>query len=190
MATVLFVCTGNLCRSPSAEWLLNQHFTEQGPDGAWADSVGTVRTMGPPPAGLIAAGESYGMDVFLRGHQPRQLEYSDIEEAELVIGMTRQHVRESVLLDRTSFPRTFTLRELVRRASGVGPRQPDQSLAQWLSAVHGGRLTTDLIGESVADDVDDPMGGPIDEYRSMLGEVSALLDSLVSLVWSPVVTGA
>jgi protein-tyrosine phosphatase len=183
VSSVLFICTGNLCRSPSAEWLLNQRFSSHGPDGAWADSAGTMRTMGPPPAGLVTAGEPYGMDAHLRGHEPRQMESGDIAEAELVIGLARQHVRESVLLERTSFPRTFTLREFIRRAEKIGPRPGDQTLAQWLHAVHGDRRTSELVGESAADDVSDPMGGPADGYRTMLREVSDLVDALYALAW-------
>jgi protein-tyrosine phosphatase len=184
VATVLFVCTGNLCRSPSAEMLLNRRFTQRGPEGAWADSAGTLQTMGPPPEALVAAGQAYGLDAALRGHQPRQMEPTDIEQAELVIGLARQHVRESVLLERTSLPRTFTLRELVRRADAVGPRQGGQPLGDWLHQVHGDRRPTDLVGESAADDVVDPMGGPAEGYRTMLAEVDALLDSLFALAWA------
>ena len=46
MATVLFVCTGNLCRSPSAEWFLTQRVQATGPDNVTVASAGTMQAAG------------------------------------------------------------------------------------------------------------------------------------------------
>jgi hypothetical protein len=37
------------------------------------------------------------------------------------VGLTRQHVRETVLTVPSSFPRAFTLREIIRRGFHTGP---------------------------------------------------------------------
>jgi len=39
MTTVLFVCTGNLCRSPSAAWLLAQRLSEAGTPDVTVESA-------------------------------------------------------------------------------------------------------------------------------------------------------
>jgi protein-tyrosine phosphatase len=181
MAAVLFICTGNLCRSPSAEWFLTQRVRAHGPDGLRVSSAGTLQASVQPPPQLMAEGAAYGLD--LTEHQPRKMESADVTGADLVLGMTREHAREVVVLDREAFGRTFTLRDFVRRAEDVGPRRGDEPLEEWTARVHAGRRHLDLVGESSRDDVADPMGGPAAAYRAMLEEVSSLTDAVYALVW-------
>ncbi len=58
-----------------------------------------------------------GVDI--SGHVPRQLDRAilDHEGADLIVTMTREHLRTVATSGRMTFPRTFTLREVVRRAS-------------------------------------------------------------------------
>jgi protein-tyrosine-phosphatase len=112
------------------------------------------------------------------------MQVEDVSQAQLVIGMARQHVREAVLLDRNSFPRAFTLRELVRRGTELGPREPDESLQDWLVRVQGLRRLLDLVGDYGPDDIPDPLGGSSEAYRRMLIDVRALVNDLYSLIWA------
>ena len=78
---------------------------------------------------------------------------ADIIGADLVLGMTRDHVRQVVLTDQTSFGRTFTLRDFVRRAEHVGPRPAAVPIDVWLSRVHQGRRRPDgRLGSGLSDD--------------------------------------
>jgi protein-tyrosine phosphatase len=181
VATVLFVCTGNLCRSPVAAGFLSRRLVNDGRPGVDVTSAGTMQTVGPPPARLLAEGAAYGLE--LEHHSPRQMSPADIIGADLVLGMTRDHVRQVVLTDQTSFGRTFTLRDFVRRAEHVGPRPAAVPIDVWLSRVHQGRRHLDVVGESPGDDVADPMGGSAQGYRTMLDEVSSLTDALYTLMW-------
>jgi protein-tyrosine phosphatase len=181
MPAVLFVCTGNLCRSPSAQRLLAARTAGLGPDTLEVDSVGTVQAGGAPPAPLRDEALAFGIS--FEGHVPRRMTAPDVANADLVLGMARQHARDAVVLDPGAFSRIFTLREFVRRAEQVGPRQPDESFRQWRSGVHGDRRHLDLVGDSVADDIPDPIGGPPEGYRRMLTELSALIDALHALGW-------
>ena len=52
MADVLFVCTGNLCRSPSAALLLRQQLGDAGSE-VMVHSAGTVKTDFGPPRPLV-----------------------------------------------------------------------------------------------------------------------------------------
>jgi protein-tyrosine phosphatase len=181
MPSVLFVCTENLCRSPTAAAFLAQRLETVAPDvvvtssGVQASGKAALRN-------VVEAARPYGVD--LEGHRPRQLEASQVEGADLVIGMAREHVREIILLDTASFSRTFTLRELVRRS--VGPRGPDTSLDAWLELAHRGRRHLDLLGDSRDDDVEDPIGGPPEAYQSMAREISGLIDAVTAALWPPV----
>ena len=81
--------------------------------------------------------------------------------------MERRHVREVVVLDQRAWSRAFTLKELVRRASEVGPRASEESLAEWLQRVNAGRRPADLLGQSRDDDVADPTTDPLADYDAM-----------------------
>jgi len=92
-------------------------------------------------------------------------------------------VREVFVVDRESWPHTFTLKELVRRGETVGTGRPDETLPQWLGRVHSGRRPSELVGESLLDDVEDPTGGDPWEYRRAVTEIDDLVERLVRLAW-------
>jgi protein-tyrosine phosphatase len=132
----------------------------------------------PPPPEVISALDAYGLD--LSGHRSRRVTSGDLAQADLVLGMSREHVRCAVVAAPDTWPRVFTLRELVRRGEQTGPRVPGERLADWLARVHEGRERGALLGDSPVDDVADPTGGPPQAYA----DTAALLDELVGrLAW-------
>jgi protein-tyrosine phosphatase len=106
-----------------------------------------------------------------------------LERADLVVTMTRAHVREVVVRRPDVFPRIFTLKELVRRGSAVGGRQPGQPLSDWLEAAGSDRTPTMHLGDSLEDDIEDPVGQPIRVFRTTATELNSLLGQMVDLVW-------
>jgi protein-tyrosine phosphatase len=182
MTTVLFVCTGNLCRSPSAALLLAQHLSEAGPPDVTVESAGTSETTSTVPPKLVHEASGFGLDLY--SHVPRRVDTATIARADMVIGMARTHVRETVLADPSSFTKTFTLREIVRRGVEKGQRRPLLPLAEWMDEVGGGRRHAEFLGDSAQDDIADPMGGTSVEYRTMLLELATLTRTLHSLIWS------
>ncbi len=180
MAGVLFVCTGNLCRSPSAALFLRQQLGDAGSE-VTVHSAGTMEVDGGPPRALVLEGRALGID--LADHVPRRVEPDMIRAADLVVGLSREHLRETEVAVPPSFPTTFTLREIVRRGLDTGPRGAAEDLAAWIDRLHDGRLVADLMGESPDDDVMDPMGGTPEDYRRMLTDVAALTGTLRNLAW-------
>ena len=185
MDDVLFVCTGNLCRSPSAALLLREQLRDAGGAEVTVHSAGTVGADVGPPRPLVEEGRAFGID--LAAHVPRTVDPAMIQAADLVVGLTREHVRETVVAVPSSFPRTFTLREITRRGSHTGARGAADDLGAWLGRLHDGRLRADLMGDEPDDDVTDPMGGTLDDYRRMLADVAALTRTLCNLAW-PIAT--
>ncbi|HEX8771096.1 MAG TPA: ribose 5-phosphate isomerase B [Acidimicrobiales bacterium] len=176
----LILCTGNICRSPVAEVLLRERLADLGADVHVA-SAGLLR--GGQPAsehGVVLLAER-GFD--LAQHRSQPLTPALLEDADLVLGMAREHVREAVVRVPTVFPRTFTLKELVRRGEAAGPRRADEGLERWLERVNSGRTSADLMGSSPADDVADPIGHPRPVYERMVDELDDLVARLVALIW-------
>ena len=92
---VLFVCLGNICRSPLAEGVFRGHVDQYGLTERYIiDSAGTgawhVGSM--PDARSIEVGLTYGIDI--RGQRARRVDSSDIEEFHHVIAMDRSNHRD------------------------------------------------------------------------------------------------
>lgn len=104
---------------------------------------------------------------------------------DLVVAMARAHARQVVELRPDLWPRTFALKELVRRALQVGARDADESLEAWLGRLHEGRRSQDLLGDHPDDDVADPVGRGRRAAQRMASEIEHLVEELVPLAWPP-----
>ncbi|MCP2731123.1 low molecular weight protein-tyrosine-phosphatase [Limnofasciculus baicalensis] len=98
---LLFVCLGNICRSPSAENIMN-HLVEQAllSDRIICDSAGTSSYhIGAVPDRRMAAA-ALRRGITLKG-RARQFEISDFESFDLILAMDRDNYREILALDAT-----------------------------------------------------------------------------------------
>jgi protein-tyrosine phosphatase len=133
------------------------------------------------PPQVVAAAASLGVD--LSRHVSAQLSTDELSASDVVMTMSRQHLREIVLRDPKVWPRAFTLPELVRRGETVGFRKGGQTISEWLEHVHEGRERKDMIGTVRRDEVADPYGGPDAGYRRMANALAELTDRLALLLW-------
>lgn len=173
MVRLLVVCTANQCRSPMAEALLRRALAERGVPAA-VRSAGGMRGGTPASSGSVQAMARRGLD--LGAHRSHELSVADLAEADLVVCMARRHAREVVVLHPPSWPRTFTLKELVRRGEAAGRRAPGEALDAWLVGLGVGRTRSGLLADDPVDDVADPIGGPDAAYEA----TAALLEDLVA----------
>ena len=176
---ILIVCTGNICRSPMAEAFLRRRLENRQID-AVVSSAGT-RTQGRPPTDEVVELMA-DLDLDVSEHRSRLLTRQLVADADLVLCMAREHLREVVLIEADAYPRTFTLKELVRLADEAGRRPVNISLTDWLRKLDDGQPT---IGFSEADDIEDPIGRRFAIYRRVADEIEWLTDRMVELVWPP-----
>ena len=133
------------------------------------------------PVEVLEVMAPYGID--LRAHRSQALTGTMVEGADLIIGMGRRHVQEAVLLDPPSWPKSFMLKELVRRGGQLGPRRPDQGFRSWIAAAHGDRTRQGLVQRSPVDEVDDPYGRALAQYRATANELADLTRQMARLLW-------
>lgn len=103
---VLFVCTGNTCRSPMAAALFNKIAVERNLDvriesaGLFANDGDTATTE------AVVAMKKYGID--LLGHHAQPINTELIEKSDLILTMTGAH---KLVLAQTAPDKTYTLCE-------------------------------------------------------------------------------
>ncbi len=180
MTHILLLCTANICRSVMAQALLTRRIAAAGLDMT-VDSAGlatVIDTGRPPPAEVIEALARYGLDA--SRHRSRRVGGQDLAGSDLVLTMTRDQLRAVVVADPAIWPRAFTLKELVRLGYERGHQPAGLSMADWLTIMHQGRYRTQLLGDSPADDVIDPIGGPPEAYAATATQLDDLLARLVA----------
>lgn len=90
---VLFVCLGNICRSPAAEAVMLKTVREAGVESRWIiDSAGTgdYHIGDLPDSRMRAAGSRRGIPMT---HRCRQIKPDDFYDFDLIIGMDAQNLR-------------------------------------------------------------------------------------------------
>lgn len=156
MLKILFVCTGNICRSPTAEGMLRALAEERGLAGPLlVNSAGTTdyHTGEPPDRRALAAARRRGVD--LAQLRARRIEAEDFENFDLIVAMDRGH--------------HVTLRELC-------PPEHEHKL----------RLFMDYLPEHRSRDVPDPYYGRKQDFEEVLDIIdrgsAAILEEIMQKV--------
>ncbi|MGH2637308.1 MAG: hypothetical protein ACRDHU_14345 [Actinomycetota bacterium] len=174
MASILVVCTGNVCRSPVAEGLLRaamqRRFGERAPSVASAGTAGWEDS-GATRESVLAAAD-IGVDI--DGHRARRLLAEHVREATLVIAMAGEHREDVSLLEPGAMDRTFTLKELVRLVEALPPPAEGTGPGPGLTprvAEAAELRRSGFEGDPLDEDVADPLGKPLRTYRALAREL-------------------
>ena len=148
---LLFVCTGNTCRSPLAEALARRKAEERGWDHLEVASAGAGAMDGAPASpGALGAAARNGLD--LEGHRSRALTPDRVADADLVLTMSVGHLTAVEALGGDEVRASLLSAFAAGREGEPGPPVPDP---------YGG-------GDAVYDDT----------YRALDELVTAALDRL------------
>ncbi|MGD2006802.1 MAG: low molecular weight protein-tyrosine-phosphatase [Cellvibrionales bacterium] len=138
MVAVLFVCLGNICRSPTAEGVFRGLCESRGVgEQIRVDSAGTGdwHVGNPPDSRAIAAAARRGIDLSLL--RARQVRVADFQEFDFVMAMDSSNLRDLALLQ---------------------PQDSKAELSRWLS----------WAGSTVPGDVPDPYYGGDGGFEKVL----------------------
>jgi low molecular weight protein-tyrosine phosphatase len=122
---ILFVCMGNICRSPTAEGVFRRLLAERAPGlEVEVDSAGThdYHVGDPPDRRAIVAAARRGVDI--AGLRARMVEQADYERFDLLIAMDR--LNRQILLDRSPEQYRSRVQLFLEFAPGIDERDvPD-----------------------------------------------------------------
>lgn len=174
---ILFVCTGNICRSPAAEALFHARI---GARPIEVSSAGTSGLSGHDvDAPTAFALRELGLDVST--HVARRLSPAMVESADLVLSADSGHLSTIVQLRPLAFRHAFTMREFARlgatRGPLAGPVTPT-ALRDRVLVVAEQRGWAELA-DAGQDEIVDPFGGGIEVARATVHAVAGAVEGVL-----------
>lgn len=121
MIRVLFVCLGNICRSPMAEAVMRDLVAKENlKEKIEIDSAATsTNHIGEPPhRGTQAKLREHGIST--AGMKARQLKNTDIEQFDYIVGMDESNIRNiNTILGNPKSPKIFRFLDLTNHKKDV-----------------------------------------------------------------------
>ncbi|MFC7265340.1 arsenate reductase/protein-tyrosine-phosphatase family protein [Streptomyces lutosisoli] len=169
---VLFVCTGNLHRSPVAERLLAAALPQPDFRVCSAGTEARPALLDPLTRTIL---DELGGDV--REFTACPLDVGQIEQADLVLGLERCHREAAVRLCPLALRRCFTLREFIRLTDGTKAGTPREAVRLAVS-----RRGVVVPAPDESDGIDDPYGAPPEVLKARSLEVRDAVLTLAGIL--------
>jgi low molecular weight protein-tyrosine phosphatase len=176
--SVLFVCTGNICRSPTAEALARRELDRYPGVPIQVASAGSHALEGNPAASRsLLAAASRGAS--LERHFARELTRRRVRSADLVLCMAAEHRPFVLSYDRAAADRTFLLASFARAASQLDglAGSPTELVA----------LAAGQVREQPGDDIDDPLGLSTEAYEACAERLDTLVTPVIAALARPLI---
>jgi protein-tyrosine phosphatase len=177
--SVLFVCTGNICRSPVAEALLQSRAEELGLPVTVRSAGSWAHRGNPATSNAILAAREMGLEI--QEHRARPLADHLIREADVVLALAREHCDEVVSLVAEAAPKTFTLKELAVLLEALPRAHVHADADAALTRIgEADRLRARGTGPALRDpDVRDPIGSALFAYRDVAWDIQTAVDAVI-----------
>lgn len=174
---VLFVCTGNVCRSPAAALLLRARLGTGA--GVTVGSAGVSALLDAPidPATAYCL-RSRGLEP--SGARSRQLLPGMVEEATVLLTMTVEQRAAVVGLVPSAVRRTFTLLEFAALAVLVADDLPAVEPADRLTALVRAVPRARAVRPPGDDDIEDPYGRGGEVAERVVTRIGEAVDAIVT----------
>lgn len=176
-STILFVCSGNICRSALSALLLE---SKLGPNAVafTIESRGTIANQDVPmDADAAAQAQRLGLDP--SAHRSAPLTTADVLNADLILTAERSHRSAVVRLDPRASSRTFTILQFARILQGLETEDLQVHGAVELVATVG-RLRGVVVPP--AEPEDDDVQDPYRRSEAVHHEVADALDDALSVI--------
>ncbi len=165
---ILFVCTANICRSPTAEYLARQRF---GSEQFHVRSAGFLSADKSCPDELQRVLGGRGVSV--AEHRSYKLDQDTVTAADLILTMESRHVLDATVLDRRALRKTMPLKEAAREV------RAGDTIEAFLDRVNAVRDPQKYL--SVMDlDVADPYRKRLKVYEKAVEEIEGLVTKVLS----------
>lgn len=183
---ILFVCTGNTCRSPMAEGIFRKLARER-EINIEVSSAGVAAMEGVP---ISRHAEGVLKDLGIHDSiTSTPLHAELIEWADLILTLTQGHKRQAIAAFPEKADKIFTLKEYVEEDEAILAEQAELShlIAELeLSRALGQKLDEskeqrirELLQRMPQYDISDPFGGSREDYEAAAREIRAALEKLI-----------
>lgn len=185
---VVFVCTGNICRSPMAEQMLIQRAAKVKLPIS-VSSAGVMAMNGDPMTPQSADA------MIVRGYTPTKHVAQDLtskilDEADLVLTATLEHRSELARMSPKASKHSFTIDEFARLTSFLladpefqeeFKKKPRETREQYLKrAVHEAVLLRGMVPTNLDPrDVIDPYGESVEVYNQVAEHIDVMIEIIV-----------
>lgn len=185
MGRILFLCTGNICRSALGHHRL-AHLLEQQVPGAYeVSSAGTHPNLDlRAPRQILALGGD-DLHASLTAHAPQQLRRAHVAETDLLLAATEEHLEYVLQETPAMLNRSFTILEFAALSElmlqdGVEVRGDLRALARAAARLRSKVRTQ--AGRHGGLDLADPYAGPDAGYQTMEDQLAPAVQSIAELL--------